>query len=63
MISNKAINYNLYIKNNISDLQIKYNKNIPENELEKLNKNIDYNLKYQFDEEVLDVLKQFLKEE
>lgn len=63
MLSNNAINYNLYLKHNISDLQIKYNKNIPENELEKLNKNIDYNLKYQFDEEVLDVLKQFLKEE
>lgn len=63
LLSSDAINYNLYLNHNISDLQLKYNKSIPDDELLKMNKNIDFNLKEQLDEEVVDVIKKFLKEE
>lgn len=63
LLSSDAINYNLYLKHNISDLQMKYGKNIPDDEIQKLNKNINYNLKNQFDNDVIDAIKQFLKEE
>lgn len=61
--SSNAINYNLFLKHELSDLKIKYNKKIPNQEIINLNKNINYKLKNEFDKEVLLVVEKFLSEE
>lgn len=63
LLTYDAINYDLYLRHNISDLQLKYGKQIPEDEIIKLNNNIDYSLKNQLDINVINVIKEFLKEE
>lgn len=62
LLSFEAINYNLFLKHQISDLMLKYNRNIPSNELEILNKNINYELKYKLDGEILRIIENFIKE-
>lgn len=62
LLSIEAINYNLFLKHHIYDLTLKYSKNIPSYELEKLNKNINYELKYKLDGEILRIIEKFIKE-
>ncbi len=60
LLSEDAINYNLYLKHYLENLKIKYGNNIPNDEIELLNKNINYELKNKLDEEVISVIKKFL---
>ena len=63
LLSINAINYNLYLKHQISDLKLNYGKNIPETEIKKINENVNIELKTQLDEDVLKEIKSFIKGE
>lgn len=60
-LSDNAITYNLFLKHNIDELKLKYNKHIPESELKTLNENINFKLKTELDEEVVGIITEFLK--
>ena len=62
LLSVEAINYNLFLKHQISDLTLKYSNKIPSHELETLNKNINYELKYKLDGEILRLIEKFIEE-
>lgn len=62
LLSEEAIIYNLSVSHTLEGLKIKYKKQIPNEEIEKLNKNIDLNIKNKFDEKVLVELINFIKE-
>ena len=60
-LSDNAITYNLFLRHNINELKLKYNKHIPEHELKTLNENINFKLKTELDEEVVGIITEFLK--
>lgn len=62
LLSTESMNYNLFLKHHIDDLNINYNKNIPDSEIKLLNENINFDLKFKFDEEVQKIIKNFLSE-
>lgn len=62
LLSTEAMNYDLFLKHQITDLKLKYNNKIPENEIKQLNETINYKQKYKLDEGVLNVIKKFLRE-
>lgn len=62
LLSVDAINYNLFLKHQLLDLTLKYNNKIPSHELETLNKNINYELKYKLDGEILRLIEKFIEE-
>jgi pimeloyl-ACP methyl ester carboxylesterase len=62
LLSNDAMNYDLFLKHQITELKLKYNNKIPKSEIKQLNENVNYELKYKLDEGVLNVIKKFLRE-
>ncbi len=62
LLTDEAQTYNLFLKHQVDELKLKYNKEIPNHELELLNKNINFKLKNEFDEGILNTIKEFLKE-
>ena len=57
-----AMNYDLYLRHELQGLKLKYKNKIPNEEIEKINNSIDYNLKDQLDKEVLEKIIEFIKE-
>lgn len=57
-----AINYDLFLKHELTGLNLQYKDKIPEEELIRLNKKINYDLKNQLDKEILDKVIKYIKE-
>jgi len=62
LLSQNSINYNLFLKHQLEELRMNFGKNIPEKQIQLLNKDINYKLKNELDNDVLEVIKSFLQE-
>lgn len=62
LLSEDAIMYNLSISHRIDGLRIRYKQNIPQNEIDKLNESINFDIKNKFDDSVLVEVIKFIKE-
>lgn len=62
LLSINAINYNMFLDHSITELKLKFGKQIPEKELQVLRNNVNYKLKEELDEEIIREIKDFLCE-